>query len=286
MSRSSFRRTPLVLVVVAGIAATGLGLAQELPDDEPLPEEAARSGRPRHIILPDPFEELEKQKAAAAAKAPVKGPRAIEREPSVPPRITRDAPRPVQGDAPIDLYGRYSVVEVTVAGVTEDFVNKMERAGRALNEDCVVVRQIFDFGPPPEAMGGYRPREVEVVQIRECDVGGLGKYAEEVAMILPARWTEGEGSVTLSLPAATVLADFVRVDVPRDDKKMAAQWLAPEARVQRGETSYAVISEPGRRGELPVLHLTTSEQVFHLEADRADSSFDDAVRAMVAEEQP
>lgn len=274
------------VVLVGGALIAGSSLAQEIPDDEEVPSAPAepvdpdvRPPTPRHIIIPDPFENLQKPQSGT----PVPRARQGDRAPSVPPRITRDVPRPVRGDAPERIYGRYHVVEVTVAGVTEDFANKMERAGRALNEDCVVTRQIFDFGPAPaDDTPGYRPREVEVVQFRECDVGGLGKYAEEVSMMLPAQWTEGDGSIALNLPPATVLADFVRVDVPKvGEMRMAPQWLAPEARVQRGKTSYAVIAESARRGALPVLHLTTSEQVYHLEADPADSSFDDAVRAMM-----
>lgn len=282
------RSTPwLTIAVVGGLFVSGLVVAQEIPDDEPTPEEPqpANSG-PRHIILPDPFENLPKPEASSSEPAPRKQIIAG-RKPSVPPRITRGTPRPVRGDAPAQMHGRYHVVEVTVAGVTEDFANKMERAGRALNEDCIVVRQLFDFGPLPadDSAAAHRPREVEVVQIRECDVGGLGKYAEELSMVLQAQWTEGEGSVSLTLPAATVMADFVRVDVPQaGEMKMAPQWLAPESRVQRGTTSYAVIAEPARRGDLPVLHLTTSEQVYHLEADPADSEFDDAVRAMLGDQ--
>lgn len=275
------------VVVLAALGVSGLGVAQEIPDDEPPPEPARK--QPRHIILPDPFENLEKPATGevGAATSPRGTRRGTTRKPSVPPRITRDTPRPVRGEAPALLHGRYHVVEVTVAGVTEDFANKMERAGRALNEDCIVVRQVFDFGPAPEeGTTSYRPREVEVIQIRECDVGGLGKYAEEVSMILPAQWTEGEGSVSLTLPAATVVADFVRVDVPKQgEMRMAPQWLAAESRVQRGTTAYAVIAEPARRAALPVLHLTTSEQVYHLEEDPVDSSFDDALRAMT-EPQP
>ena len=269
--------------MIVSLLVCGLAHAQELPDDE-APPPAERS--PRHIILPDPYDELEKEQGSTTgSRSATDRSRLPARKPSVPPRITRDTPRPVRGDAPADLWGRYHVVEVTNAGITEDFANKMERAGRALNEDCIVVRQVFDFGPQPEAEGaGHRPREVELIQIRECDVGGLGNYAEETSMIIPARWTEGAGSVTLTLPEAAVVSHFIRVSPPRD-MDTRPQWLAPESRVQRGATSYAVIAEPSRRGALPVLHLTSSDQVFHLEADPGDSSFDEALRAM-AEAQP
>ncbi len=263
----------------------GVAIAQELPEEEAPPPQAAT----KYIIVPDPFEELEEAEKAKAGARP-RARRTAEREPSVPPRITRDTPRPVNGDAPDNVWGRYEVVEVTQAGITEDSRNKRERAGRALNEDCIVTRSIFDFGPLPsaeegEAPSGHRPKEVELTQVRECDVGGLGKYAEEVTMVVPATWMEGEGSVTLELPRVRVVADFVRLSPPRDgDMRTPPQWLAPdtslESGAESGGDSYVMIAERARRGALPVLHLTTVDQVLHLEAAAPDERLD-AVHADV-----
>ena len=262
--------------------------AEPVPSPAPSPvpgvivvPDTSNATNPRHVIIPDPEgEEGESSEIATGQRVAAGAPTLPSRKPSVPPRITRRVPRPVAGDAPVALYGRYHVVEITQAAITEDFANKMERAGRALNDDCIVVRQIFDFGPMPEDIEApHRPAKVEIAQHRECDVGGLGKYAEETSMRLAATWGAGEGVATLELPSATVLADFVRVSPPREgEMKMPPQWLAPDTEMKHDRSTYLIIAERARRGQLPVLHLTVGDQVLHLEPDAADSSFDTAVR--------
>ena len=244
--------------------------------DTPRPEGQAD---PRHVIIPDPPKEEDPDRAKSTRTG--RNPDLPSRRPTVPPRITRKVPRPVVGDAPVALYGRYHIVEITQAAITEDFANKMERAGRALNDDCIITRKVFDFGTAPEDLTTrHRPATVEIVQYQECDAGGLGKYAEETAMTLPATWSEGEGFATLELPKASVLADFVRVSPPREgEMRTPPQWLAPDTRMDHHGSTYVIIAERARRGQLPVLHLTVGDQVLHLEPDPADSSFDLAVRA-------
>ncbi len=233
---------------------------------------------PKHFIIPDPGD------GEGAAKAP--GPRterpSVRRntEPSVPPRIARKVPRPVQGAAPINLHGRYHVVEVTEAGITEDYANKMERAGRALNEDCLTLRYIFDFGPLPvlpegEVLEGHRPLEVALTRIQSCDVGGLGTYAEESTLVVAARWEEAEAATTLSLPATAMNTEYVRLRTPPEGHmRTPPQWLSPKGRFSTHAHSYQIMAEKARRDALPVLHLILDDKVLHLEADPGDSPFD------------
>ncbi|MBX2803899.1 MAG: hypothetical protein KTR31_39855 [Myxococcales bacterium] len=247
---------------------------QDLPDEPPPP--APTSGHPKHVIVPDPYEDQEKT-GKAAPTGTTRRARA-RAEPSVPPRIARKTPRPVEGDAPDNVHGRYKVVEVTVAEVTEDFPNKMERAGRALNEDCIVTHQIFDFGALPEAeeLTGHRPSEISMIKIRQCEVGGLGKYADEIEMILPATWGSGEGHATLAMPDATVMTDFVRLRQPTEgDMPTPPQWLAPDSSIDDGALSYRVVAERTRRGtDQAVLHLFLGEQILHLEPDDGTNPLD------------
>lgn len=249
----------------------GPATAQVAPGDPP-------ADHPQHIIIPDPMEGKEPARSPGgrggrgSAKRPV--------EPTVPPRIARKVPRPVEGEAPVNLHGRYHIVEVTEAGITEDYANKMERAGRALNEDCLTLRYIFDFGPLPEVdegeeIEGHRPIEIELIRVQRCEVGGLGTYAEESAMVLRPMWTESEDSITLQLPSVAMNTDYVRLKAPTDGhRRTPPQWLSPTHTFATGGITYLLIAEPARRDALPVLHLTTGDKVLHLEADPGDSPFD------------
>ncbi len=252
------------------ILSVGSALAQSTPSDPP-------ADHPRHIIIPDPLEGMEEPRSSGGRGQG----RSIKRstEPTVPPRIARKVPRPVEGEVPVNLYGRYHIVEITEAGVTEDYANKMERAGRALNDDCLTLRYIFDSGPLPvvegEEIEGHRPIELELTRIQRCDVGGLGTYAEESTLVLRPIWTEGEASVTLQLPSMAMNTDYVRLKAPSDgNMRTPQQWLSPTSTLATGGITYLLIAEPARRGALPVLHLTTGDKVLHLEADPGDSPFD------------
>jgi len=235
---------------------------------------------PQHVILPDPLEETEEDAAAkterqARPPVPVQGP-------TVPPRIARKVPRPVRGNSPAHLHGRYAVAEITEGGLTEDYRNKMERAGRALDEDCIIVRTRFDFGELPEgATERYRPGTVAITRVQECTVGGLGKYAEELTVVLDVTYSEGDDVVILTLPAATVVSDYVRLRRANEgEMRSPPQWLAPATTIERDVQRWFLQAESPRRGELPVLHLTNEQGVvWHLEPDRGDSPFDIADRA-------
>jgi len=279
--------------MILALALAGNALAQDAPVAEEAAPEAPPPPQPRaielmerdpsaephpkHIILPDPVEP-EAEKAEAKTSRPV----VAKPGPTVPPRIARKVPRTVSGGSPAYLHGRYSVVEVTEGGMTEDYGNKMERAGRALDEDCIVTHTRFDFGELPDGVGErHRPRTVAITRIQECTVGGLGKYAEVLTMVLDVTYTEGDDDVLLTLPAAKVVSDYVRLVKPDEgDMPTPPQWLAPATTIDQTVQRWFLKAEPARRGALPVLHLISEHgAVWHLEPDRGDSPFDIADRA-------
>ncbi|MEM6929681.1 MAG: hypothetical protein AAF602_22265, partial [Myxococcota bacterium] len=199
-----------------------------------------------------------------------------------------DRPGPLglgRGGSPAHLHGRYIVAEVTEGGLTEDYRNKMERAGRALDEDCIVTHTRFDFGglptSPPER---HRPATIAITRVQECSVGGLGKYAEELSLVLDVEYTEGDDVVALTLPQAKVVSDYVRLKQPAEgDMPTPPQWLAPATTIEQPRQRWFLQAEKARGGRLPVLHLTNdSGVVWHLEPDRGDSPFDIADRARAA----
>lgn len=274
-------------------AAVPLPSAPPSPADVRLLERDANADpHPSHVILTDPLEKPENQleKDAANAQGPVRirPPSQATSEPSVPPRIARKVPRQVKGTAPQHLHGAYTVAEVTEGGQTEDYRNKMERAGRALDEDCIVTRTRFDFGPLPDNPGDrHRPSFVSITRFQECKVGGLGKYGEELTMVLDVDYTEGEDVVTLVLPQARVISDYVRLRRPSEgDMPTPPQWLAPDTTIDQPLQRWLLVAESTGRGRLPVLHLTTGNLVWHLEPDRGDSPFDIADRARTGGSRP
>lgn len=281
------------------IVLFGLAHGQVVPDPVAekerqliLDRDADAQPNPRHVILPDPLEQTANQKEAEAQDVRERSSTANVRakpviDPTVPPRIARKVPRPFRGRAPEYLHGRYHVVEVTEGGQTEDYRNKMERAGRALDDDCIVLRTRFDFGGLPAEPGTrYRPRSVTITRIQECSVGGLGKYAEELTTVLDVTYEESDDHVTLTLPQAKVMSDYVRLKRPSEgDMPSPPQWLAPATIVERDREQWRLIAEPAARGRLPVLHLTNDSVVWHLEPDPGDSPFDIADR-QVAEGGP
>jgi hypothetical protein len=253
----------------------------------------ALAGPPKHIEVPDPGEgEGEGVAPIIETPAPEGGtdaapdPQAPDPQAPAQPVATASVAntsrrvqgvRKADGDAPANVFGRYHVAEITEAGETEDFRTKMDRAGRALEDDCIVVKMAFDFGPAPaEGATGHRPRSVHLAQAERCERGGLGTYAQELAVEVPATWAAADGAVTLALPAVTLLSDYVRLRLPADgDMRTPSQWLAPDASVELVETTWRIVAEPaGRRGELPVLHLSDGKVVMHLEADPGDGPFD------------
>ncbi len=277
--------------MIADLLLAAAALAQDPPEPAPVqPKEilllersADAEPHPSHVILPDPLEQTDEQKAESEARSrrgvrPVVGTPG----PSVPPRIARSRPRPVKGGSPAHLHGRYAVVEITEGGLTEDYRNKMERAGRALDDDCIVTHLLFDFGQLPKSPGErYRPETVTISRVQECSVGGLGKYAEELTMALDVTYTEGDDVVTLTLPPAKVVSDYVRLQRPEEgDMPTPPQWLAPATTVDQSRQRWFLQAETTRRGQLPVLHLTGENgSVWHLEPDRSDTPFDIADRA-------
>jgi hypothetical protein len=224
--------------------------------------------------------------------------------------VRREA-REVAGVPPTYLYGRYHVVEVTEEGETEDYVIKMRREGRALEQDCITKRLVFDFGPA----AGELPTVLQVAEQQECRKGGLGVYASELALALPSTWARepvgpddddgkaGKGDkargwkaadeprerVKLSLPSVQATASLVRVRKPAaGDLHTPSHWLGPESKVERRRIEYKVVAEfpppaPARKrkaeeAEPPppmalAVHLLHAGVVWHLEPEPADGPF-------------
>jgi hypothetical protein len=195
-------------------------------------------------------------------------------------RGVRRGVRGVKGKAPAVLAGRYEIVQVTTDGETEDYRLKMEREGKALDQDCITVRRVFDFG------GGESPGLPDAVGIseqQECYKGGLGFYSNELWVILPATWTrverEGEEEVglALQLPSVEARATLVRVRQPeRDDLKTPPHWLGPESKIDRERSRYELIAEmpPGNRpGGPAAIHLIDQNVVYHLEPEPEEGPF-------------
>jgi hypothetical protein len=192
-------------------------------------------------------------------------------------RSVRREARKVAGNAPAMLAGRYEIVQVTTDGETEDYRLKMEREGKALEQDCITVRRVFDFGPgePPGL-----PDALGISEQQECYKGGLGSYANELWVILPTTWKRVEGDepgLALELPPVEARASLVRVKQPtRDDLKTPSHWLGPESKIDREGTRYELLAEmpPGNRPGGPVaIHLIEQNVVYHLEPEPADGPF-------------
>jgi hypothetical protein len=199
---------------------------------------------------------------------------AVER---VRPGVRREV-RKVEGEAPTTLWGRYDVVEVTENDETEDFVIKMEREGKALDQDCITTRRVFDFGPS----NGTLPPVLQVAEQERCSKGGLGVYDSEIALAMTATWGQGENAATLEMPAVVATASLVRVRKPdKDDLHTPSHWLGPETRVDRPITKFRVVAEipKARRPTDPppaatAIHLVAEDgTVWHLEPEPPDSPF-------------
>lgn len=187
----------------------------------------------------------------------------------------RRVPREVVGETPATLWGRYQVVEVTEGGETENFAVKMERAGKALDKDCIVVRLVFDFGP---ASDSGLPNVLLVSEQSTCKKGGLGTYANELAVALPATWSSTDAGLTMTLPPVDGTASLVRMRKPEPENLHSPpHWQGPEAKIDRPETQFVVIAEfPKKKaaGQPPtVVHLRSGNTVYHLEPEPADGPF-------------
>ncbi|MEQ1569127.1 MAG: hypothetical protein ABMA64_26060 [Myxococcota bacterium] len=167
-------------------------------------------------------------------------------------------------------------------GVTEYYGIKMEREGKALAQDCVTVRLVFDFGADPGL-----PALLQIAEQQQCQKGGLGVYASELALALPATWTTGE-STRLSLPEMEARAMLVRVRKPEGDElHTPSHWLGPENRTKRAAVEYAVVAEhgppprpvkgatePSPEAPIVAIHLVGGDgSVLHLEPEPPDSPF-------------
>jgi hypothetical protein len=253
-------RTLLAAIFLASVA-----LAQDPP-------------RPRqtHVEVPDPLAEEEPAPAPAATEAPPTDPAAPAPAPAHgaggPPR--RDQ-RVANGEAPKALSGKYTVVQLTEGGETEDFRMKMDRAGRAVHQDCITVSLVFDFGKPG---GATLPGRIRLVERQECYKGGLGRYLNELTLDLPVAWSQADGAAILTVPEIRATAGLVRLRRPEGDGLgTAPQWLGPETKVDRAQTAYAVLAETarGRKGEIMALHMTAGHQVLHLEPQAEGGPFGD-----------
>lgn len=229
----------------------------------------AQSTHPRVFEIPDPEAVPEPELPPEEAPPPMPDAAATPL-PVATATAVRRGPREVQGDAPSALSGRWSVVQVTEAGQTDDFRIKMERAGRALQSDCITVRMIFDFGG-----GAGLPERVTIAEQQECRKGGLGTYANEIALTVPARWSVGEGGAKVALPEAVATAELTRLKRPDDgDMRTPSQWLSSETKLSRqaGEVGVRVETR-GRAGAPSAVHLLMGDLVYHLEPEAAGSPF-------------
>lgn len=273
------------VVGLVGIAAAGLGAAAlatiafaapprvieiQVPDPTPVPARA-----PPQVELGPDGQPLPPGATGAGGGAGGHG-----------GRPTRSEPREVKGDPPATLWGRYEIVQVTADGETEDFKVKMDREGKALELDCITVRRVFDFGPLAPSPG--LPAAVMVSEQQECRKGGLGKYANELTVVLPAAWSSSDGGLVLTLPPVQATASLVRVRKPSpEDLHAPPHWLGPKSVVDRDKTEYQVRAElpPARpkkkkadeaeeTGDPPlVVHLVAPDATYHLEPEPPDGPF-------------
>lgn len=174
------------------------------------------------------------------------------------------------------IHGAYTVARITVNGETEDYREKMERADRALDEDCITRALLFDFGgPPAEGAVAHRPPAVEVLTQQECKRGGLGVYGSEVSTIIPTTWGAAEGGgITLSTAKVEVVTGYTRLREPADgDMRTPPHWLAPEQRIQRDALTYVVEVDKARGKARPVMRLTSDGTTLHLEPVERNAAF-------------
>jgi hypothetical protein len=227
----------------------------------PPPPSAPRPGAPEGT-MPD----------ATTPAVPAEGGRA-------PVSAARREAREAKGEAPQALWGRYTVVQITRGGETEDFRIKMDREGRALKQDCITDQVVFDFGELA-ASAGQLPAVVSLAEQQLCSKGGFGTYANELSLEVPAAWqTDGTG-VQLTLPPVSATGVLVRVRPPsdNDDLNTPSHWLGPMTKMERPRAEFKVLAEYGAKpraakaGEAErqrpaVLHLVGRDTVFHLEPE-------------------
>lgn len=166
--------------------------------------------------------------------------------------------REVTGISPTSLWGRYQVFEVTEGGETESFASMMERSSMALQADCVTVGMVLDFGK----QGTGWPQQLQIAEYRHCTKGGLGTYASELALAIPATFESTPAGLQLDLPAVKAFGALVRVRPPStDDLSTPSHWMGPKVEMSRGETRYTVIAEYARNAKetdpAVVLHLVS-----------------------------
>ncbi len=165
--------------------------------------------------------------------------------------------------------GTYRVARITTNGETEDYAEKMARAGRALDEDCITKRLVFDFGPDaPEGATQHRPGSVAVHLQQECKRGGLGVYRSELSVEVTATWANvDDGGVTLSTAKVEAASGYTRLREPAEgDMRAPPHWLGPEQNIKRDATTYVVeVDKPRRRRDRPSVRLVDEGTTLHLE---------------------
>lgn len=183
--------------------------------------------------------------------------------------------REMTGETPATLWGRYRVVQITEGGETDDFGVKMQRAGNALDQDCIVERLVFDFGP---ATDPGLPNVLLLSEQSLCKKGGLGTYANELAVALPATWSSSEAGLTMTLPPVDGTASLVRLRKPGvENLHTPPHWQGPEVEIERPETKFLVLAEFPKKKTVgqpaTVVHLRNGTVVYHLEPELADGPF-------------
>jgi hypothetical protein len=266
-------RTTLILALLAvGALANPKVIELQVPEPSkapPLPPPPSAPG----AVAPDgtPVEGMVEGTAAAA-----QGGRA--------PSVARREPREAKGEAPQALWGRYTVVQVTREGETEDFRIKMDREDRALKQDCITDQLVFDFGEGA-VNAGQLPTVISLAEQQLCTKGGFGTYANELSLEMPATWVTEGGGVQLTLPPVDATATLVRVRPPsdNDDLNTPSHWLGPVTRMERPRAEFKVLAEygakpRGKAGEAEphrpaVVHLVGRDMVYHLEPELGGGLF-------------
>ena len=266
----------MFVACLAGVLWTQSAFAQsnpkvieiQIPDPTPPPLPPAPA--PTTAPAPNPYGE---PAGAEPGVAPADG--LVASAVGTPRNATRRAVREVAGETPATLWGRYRVVDLTEGGETEDFATKMQRAGNALDQDCIVERLVFDFGP---ATDPGLPNVLLLSEQSLCKKGGLGTYANELAVALPATWSASEGGLVMTLPPVDGTASLVRLRKPEaDNLHTPPHWQGPEIRINRPETKFVVLAEFPKKKPVgqpaTVVHLRAGNVVYHLEPEPADGPF-------------
>jgi hypothetical protein len=222
---------------------------------------------PKMIDVPLPAEEPAPGSVPATPEIQVQIP-----VPAGSGRAPRREPRKLQGESPRAMFGVWTVVQLTELGETEDYAIRMERAGVALDADCITTATWYDFGPPPTVPG--LPSEVTVTEVQRCEKGGFGQFASETSTTVEPHWSTTDG-VVFQLPEVRAEQQLIRLRAAEVSGRSPQNWVGPQLRIDHAATTFTVLAEypPRQKGEgrPTALHLqSTNGAIYHLEPLGAD----------------